>query len=103
MGLTKVDSTKDWTDREWDKFNEWITGVLKETTVKIVFSKKDGTERTMHCTLKENLLPTRETKRQIVETTKPKEYIAVYDTVEKGWRSFVIKNVKSFEFEIKND
>ena len=100
MELTKVDNTKDWTDKEWDKFHELITDALPKTTVKIVFTKKDGTERVMHCTLKEDLLPTRETKRQLVETTKSKEYIAVYDTVEKGWRSFVVKSVKSFEFEI---
>lgn len=95
---TKIDSTADWTDREWNHFAEWIHGVLKVTTVKITFTKKDGTERVMNCTLDPKVLPLVETHQQKREQDKPKDYIAVYDTEAKGWRSFVTKSVKSFEF-----
>lgn len=101
METTKIDSTKDWTEREWEKFKDLITDALSKTTVTITFMKKDGTERTMRCTLQEDKLPKRETKRQLVETSKSKDYIAVFDLDDNGWRSFVIKNVRSFEFTIK--
>jgi hypothetical protein len=98
---TKIDSTVDWTQREWDHFAEWIHSVLKETTVKITFTKKDGTERVMNCTLNATVLPLVETHQQKREQEKPKDYIAVYDTEAKGWRSFVIKSVKAFEFTLE--
>lgn len=98
--MTKIDSTADWTQREWDHFSGWIVGVLKETTVKITFTKKDGTERVMNCTLDPKILPLVETHQKKRELEKPKEYVAVYDTETKAWRSFVVRNVKAFEFEL---
>ena len=98
MTTTKIDSTKDWTDKEWNKFDTWIRQLLTDTTVTITYMQKDGTVHTMNCTLKKDMLPTYETKRKLVEMAKPKEYVAVYDIDARDWRSFVIKNVKAFEF-----
>jgi len=34
---------------------EWLTEILQEQSVEIIFTKKDGTERTMKCTLMEKI------------------------------------------------
>jgi hypothetical protein len=36
---------------------KWLISLLEERSVEIVFTKKDGTERTMKCTLMEDYLP----------------------------------------------
>jgi hypothetical protein len=97
---TSSNVTKDWTDKDWARFSDWLEGALRQTTMKVTFTKKDGTERIMNCTLNPAYLPLVETKQKERELQKPKDYLAVYDTDLKGWRSFVIKNVKAFEFEI---
>lgn len=98
---TKIHSTADWNQPEWDHFSKWISGVLKETVVKITFTKKDGTERVMNCTLDPKVLPLVETHKPKSEQDKSKDYIAVYDTEVKAWRSFITKSVKSFEFTLE--
>ena len=66
----------------------------------ITFTKKDGTERVMRCTLQPDQLPI----QPIVENKEPRKktpgVIAVYDLDAKGWRSFVVKNVTHIQFTI---
>ena len=94
--------TKDWTDQEWDKFSKWLTGMLKvNETVTVTFTKVDGTERVMNCTLKPELLP--EAKPLVESKTPRKESttsIRVFDLEKKEWRSFTTKNVTRVEFSI---
>ena len=97
---TSKNVTKDWNDSDWNRFNDWIRVLLIERNVKITFTKKDGTERVMNCTLDPNVLPLVESVQDKREKNKDKDYIAVYDTDIKAWRSFIVKSVKSFEFEI---
>ena len=85
--------TKDWTATDWDKFSEWLTGMLRITPVTVTFTKKDGTERVMNCTLQSELLPPVELKENKVERKKSENTIAVYDLDAKGWRSFTLKSV----------
>jgi len=92
--------TKDWNETDWKRFSEWLDGALKKHTIKITFTKKDGTERVMNCTLDPNVLPLVESVQDKREKNKDKNYIAVFDTDIKAWRSFIVKSVKSFEFEI---
>jgi hypothetical protein len=55
--------TTDWSDNEWNTFREWVTGILKSTPeVTVTFTKKDGTERVMKCTLDPAVLPKQEIK-----------------------------------------
>ena len=54
----------------------------------------------MNCTLNPDLLPLVESVQDKREKNKEKDYIAVYDTDLKAWRSFIIKNVKEFEFTL---
>ena len=90
-------NTTDWTEQDWDKLTEWLNGVLKETPVTITFTKKDGTERVMKCSLDPKLLPNVETKA-ITEDKKPRKEsttsMRVFDLEKNEWRSFTIKSIK---------
>jgi hypothetical protein len=97
---TSKNLTKDWNENDWERFNHWIQVLLKDNTVKITFTKKDGTERVMNCTLDPNVIPLVESTQDKREKNKEKDYIAVYDTDLKAWRSFIIKSVKEFEFTL---
>lgn len=78
---------------------EWLTGILKEHVVEVKFTKKDGTDRVMRCTLQESNIP---------ESAKPKgsnravsdESLRVFDTEKNEWRSFRWDSVKSIRFEV---
>lgn len=80
---------------------ENLINQLKVSDVTIVFTKKDGTERTMIATLDPSKLPVR-------ESTEPKEgkrevstdAIAVVDTEIGQWRSFNFSNVISINGEL---
>ena len=76
-----------------------LIGKLKNNICVVVFEKKDGTERSMKCTLQESIIPeaTREeplSQKKIRSLNE--EVIPVWDTEKKGWRSFRIDSVKSF-------
>jgi hypothetical protein len=94
--------TKDWTESDWDKFTNWLTGMLKiNESVTVTFTKKDGTERVMNCTLKPELLPE---AKPVAEGKEPRKEsttsIRVYDLEKQEWRSFTTKNVTKVEFSI---
>ena len=99
---TPYHPTKDWNEKEWDKFTNWLTGMLKvNETVTVTFTKQDGTERVMNCTLKPELLP--EAKPLAEGKTPRKESttsIRVFDLEKQEWRSFTTKNVTRVEFSI---
>lgn len=83
---------------------EWFESLLKNEIVTITFTKKDGTERSMQCTLKPDLLPVTE----VIESTgedKPKRAksetsVAVFDLDVNGWRAFSIDSVKTITFNL---
>jgi hypothetical protein len=93
---------KDWSEKEWNKFTKWLNGMLKvNENVTVTFTKQDGTERVMNCTLKPELLP--EAKPLAEGKTPRKESttsIRVFDNDLKEWRSFTTKNVTRVEFSI---
>jgi hypothetical protein len=90
----------EWTDKDWDKFTKWLHGMLLQGPAKVTFTKKDGTERVMECTLQPDVLPPVELKEDKPERKKSDTSMAVYDLEAKGWRSFVIKSVKKVNIEI---
>jgi hypothetical protein len=76
----------------------WIQSLLKTKVCKVVFEKLDGSERTMICTLKEDLLPT------VVESktkkTPNEKVMPVWDIEAQSWRSFRVDSVIEFsEYE----
>lgn len=99
---TGYSPTADWTEDEWAKLAVWLRGVLLQGTAVVTFTKVDGTERVMTCTLNPELLPPVVIKEA---TDKPprKESITsirVYDTEISEWRSFVTKSIKHIGFTL---
>ena len=80
------------------KGRKWLAGILEQSVVEITFTKKDGTERVMNCTLLEDYLP---------ETTgagRPagSDALAVFDVDADGWRSFRWDSVKAVKLSVES-
>ena len=56
-----------WTEFTVDQRNAWLRDALKQD-LRITFTKVDGTERTMPCTLRADALP----PQPVAENKKPK-------------------------------
>jgi len=70
--------------------------ILKEHVCQVIFTKVDGTERKMRCTLVADRLP--ELQKPLTETAKrpvAENFLAVYDLDNMGWRGFRVDSVKS--------
>lgn len=90
---TPEDSVVTWTqDDEFLKHR--LVSLLKDNIMEITFTKVDGTERTMKCTLKPTLLP-ESTKTNGAHKT-PDYCLAVWDVEKNGWRSFRVHNVHDY-------
>jgi hypothetical protein len=94
----------EWTDEGAEIFFDRLKTIMREQEIKITFTKKDGTERVMRCTLDPNKLPVHETNTDNpidFPETKRKvstETMAVFDLDVQGWRSFTKKSVKCVDF-----
>lgn len=63
----------------------------------IVFTKADGTERTMKCTLQADKLPVVEIKEGTKAKVENPEILSVWDLENSGWRSFRLDSIISAE------
>ena len=83
---------------------EYMTELMRENEISVTFIKVDGTERTMRCTLKKDLLPEPPVLTEGEEPKKKRkvsdEVLAVWDLESEGFRSFRIDSIKSFGFSI---
>jgi hypothetical protein len=71
---------------------------------KVIFTKTDGTERTMLCTLDEQFLPSREESVSLTgtKTGKPRhspDVLYVWDVEKDDWRAFRVDRVKEWNIE----
>jgi hypothetical protein len=79
-----------------------IRDLLKENVVEVIFTKKDGSERLMICTLMDKFLPSRgELITQ--QDTQNDEIMTVWDLECNGWRSFRVDKIVKFEAEAVED
>ena len=79
--------------------------MLREHVCVIVFTKKNGEDRTMHCTLRKDLVPENPTFANQVAEVPPspvksirkvnENIISVWDTELSGWRSACVDSIKS--------
>ena len=86
------------TNEDFDK-NQYLRDVLKENILLVTFTKRDGTVRTMRCTLKPDLLPAQtdiEEQVQNKNPTAPAESLAVWDLEKAAWRSFRFDSILTF-------
>lgn len=92
-------TSEHWLQNDWDNFKGTLQTLLKSSEATVCFTKKDGTERVMRCTLNPNLLPLPKVNESTV-TTKPERKksdtsLAVYDLDAQGWRSFIVTSIKN--------
>jgi hypothetical protein len=81
------------------KEKEWLLSLLRSEIVELTFTKKDGTERIMKCTLAEQKIPS-ENAPKGVERKKSEEAVAVFDLENQSWRSFRWDSLKNIEFTL---
>ena len=71
--------------------------VARDIIKKVTFTKKDGTERNMLCTLNPDLLPAQVDLEESVQKKTPNpDVLAVYDVEKDGWRSFRYDSIIGF-------
>ena len=61
---------------------------LKLHIVSVSFTKKDGTQRNMYCTLKPEALPPQVDLEESIGRKTNDDVVAVFDIEYQGWRSF---------------
>jgi hypothetical protein len=76
---------------------EDIKGKLRNGVTTVVFTKKDGSERTMKCTLNESFIPQEQRPKEGSTHKVNDSVLAVFDIEKQGWRSFTITDVKSVQ------
>ena len=96
-------------EKEFSVFKEWTYGLLKDKNVKdlcITFTKKDGTEREMACTLVSSRIPTDKQPKTSVGVEEEANSqtngsaVRVFDTEKQEWRSFRWDSVKQVRFDL---
>ena len=72
--------------------------MLQTSPCRVIFTKLNGEERNMICTLREDIIPsaTKDPITQKKVRDLNEEVLAVWDTKAEGWRSFRVANVLSF-------
>ena len=79
---------------------KWLLGLLETEIVEIEFTKKDGTDRVMKCTLQEDYLPEVDGVIVFEKDRWKKDSLAVFDLEKEGWRSFRWDSVKAVRFTL---
>lgn len=94
-------------DKEFEEFKTWTLGLLHDENIKsglrVTFTKKDGSERKMYCTLVESRIPADKRPKSVSEsevTSTTGSAVRVFDTEVGEWRSFRWDSVKQVEFEL---
>lgn len=85
------------------EFQTWLKGLLYDdivTDLRITFTKKDGTDREMYCTLSESRIPTDKQPKESQTPSTGGSALRVFDTEKQEWRSFRWDSIKNVEFSI---
>ena len=84
--------------KEAKKSRKWLTNLLNEYVVEVTFTKKDGTERVMNCTLLEDYLP----ETTGVGKAASLDAVSVYDVDKEDWRSFRWDSIKAVKVVVES-
>jgi hypothetical protein len=75
---------------------ENLIDMLRNNIVTVTFTKVNGEERTMKCTLMSEYVPNAPTNNgQVLLQESESKAVSVWDTEINGWRSFRVDSVKS--------
>lgn len=82
-----------------DGFKKSFIGLLETNEVEVVFTKVNGEERTMRCTL----MPSAFKDYEFVSSQKKyhSDVCSVWDLDEKDWRAFRFESIKKFSLIIE--
>lgn len=73
-----------------------LMDMLRTNVVTVTFTKVNGEERVMQCTLLPEYVPNAPTNNgQVLLQESESKAISVWDVQANGWRSFRVDNVKS--------
>ena len=73
---------------------------LKQSGVNVIFTKADGSERTMNCTLKLENIPEDQHPKSTIKSES--DQIHVFDIDIQEWRSFNFSSVKTVNGDSTN-
>ena len=77
-----------------------LKDILKaNTTVEVTFTKVNGENRVMDCTLHESILPKIELVLEHSKKAQNDSIISVWDINQNGWRSFRIANLVDYRIK----
>jgi hypothetical protein len=78
---------------------EALVKSLQKNIMSVIFTKKNGEDRTLHCTLNETLLPEKTWREELDESKKKEnlEVLAVWDVDIDAWRSFRLDSIKDLK------
>lgn len=108
-----MENTVDWSQEQWDNFRTWLEDLLRVDTVQIIFTKTDGTERTMLATKQQQVITPAIERKKIVETLNSSDLenvpvkksrplrnkdlkdglILVWDIEADDWRTIKVKKI----------
>ena len=77
----------------------WLKGLLGAGIVTVDFVKKDGSARTMKCTLSESKIPVSNAPKGAGKA-KSEEALAVFDVEKQEWRSFRYDSITRIQAEL---
>lgn len=80
---------------------EGLVDRLKQSIVNVEFTKADGSERLMNCTLKLENIPEDQHPKSTIKSES--DQIRVFDTDIGAWRSFNFGSVKTIDGENVHD
>jgi hypothetical protein len=74
-----------------------LIDMLRHNIVTVTFTKVNGDERVMKCTLRSEMIPNASTQNGelVVEQKQSSNNVSVWDIDASGWRSFRVSSVKS--------
>jgi hypothetical protein len=80
------------------KYKAAMIGALRSGICVVTFTKKNGEERIMSCTLNDEFLPEQIDLEEEIQKRKPNsDALAVWDTDIGAWRSFRWDSLKDFK------
>lgn len=79
---------------------ENLTGLLRENVATITFTKVNGAERIMRCTLLSDYVPNfvkKDGELVVEQSSKNENNVSVWDIDANGWRSFRVSSIKNVQ------
>jgi len=79
---------------------DWLKSVLNDGVATITFTKTDGTERVMKCTLDRKMVPEPKVVHESRLRSISPDVLPVYDIEAQGWRSFRWDSVTKVDIKL---